>query len=152
MEGDVEEDAEVPVVDQFGSLAEDAVEQQYGVGRGFSRAFIDRRIRAPVEDGMPVTPMAAWSERVEELGTQCCVVERVVVVPLGRVRTAAVSLRPRPVEAVDGRPDDVATPAFDVPDELVRHHRFAGAVNPIYSNPDRVGPLDARDEVGEVLQ
>ncbi len=140
------------MVDQFGSLAEDAVEQQYGVGRGLVRGGIDGRIGAPVEDSMPVPSEATWPTGFEEVGAQCCVVEGAVIEPLGRVRTAAVSLRPRSVEAVDGRPDDVTTPVFEVPDEFVRQHCLTGAINPVYGDPDRVRPFDARDQVGEVLQ
>ena len=152
LEGHGHEDAEIPQAGKLGPQQEDAVEDQHGIGRRRFDWRVDRRIEPEVEDAAPEPAISARAKRVQQDRRQCRVVERVVEVALGRIRTAGDALRSRPVEAVDRSSNDRPAGCSDERDQLVREGRLAGSVGPIYGDPNGMRPIDCQDEAGQLLQ
>jgi hypothetical protein len=148
VEGDLQEDGEIPVVFQFGAEEEDAIEEEDAGGVGVLWGRGRGGVGAPVEEGGLVVKVAARPKRVEEERFEGRVVEGVVEVAFGRVGAAMVANGAGVVEAVNGGADDGATTRPHGLRQLVGEGGLARRVYAVNGDADGVGPLDGGDSVG----
>lgn len=110
---------------------------------------IHRLVSAEVEDGRPVFKASALSQRVEQRCPQRAVVERVLVVPLRRLRPEPVALNAGTMETIDGCPDHISPRVGEGNLQLVGEGRLPRGVWAVDRHPSRmreINRVDQRDE------
>jgi hypothetical protein len=137
------------VAGELGTVQEDAVDEEHGLGPGGRRGLgHERRLALDVVHG--ADPRAAGAERLEEQAADGVVV---VAVAVERLWSAAVgvALRPRAVEAVDRHPVHLAV-RCDEGCELATQHGLPGAVDPVERHENPLSRIQRHELGGQIAE
>ena len=129
---DLDKHRQVPASIQFGSEKEYTVEEQRGAALNLGWGFVEGQIVSEVEHTGTNDVVAIRPEWVEQKTAQCLIVERVLVVAVGRLLgAAAVPHRSRTVEVIDRSPQHRNIGILENSGQLVRQGGLAGSIDPV---------------------